>query len=277
MPLFLFFPKSSDGYVETELVFALVNFAASFKDFEGIINMLNTDATGAFPLPTAYWSMDNSSLLDSTTILDNVGTAHGTLTNTPTTGIAGQVQQAFSFALVNSEFVDMGSVGILDWGAGNGSVGAWFKTSTNYSVLDGNIVSNGSINAGGKRYHLYIEGGTNFIAFGIDDNTALQKAASSIVFNDGNWHHVIGVREGSDIKLYVDGILVDTTSIGSYGNLDDPNGVRVGCTVDFISGLEDHFFDGEIDEVFVLTGQALTATQVFEIYSLGATNQKLVS
>jgi len=78
--------------------------------------------------------------------------------------------------------------------------------------------------------------------------------------NDGNWHLLVGVYDGTKQYLYVDGQLVGTpqgsTPSGSTGD------VRIGGAPDY----GNRFFTGNISQVAILTN-ALTSAQVVAMYN----------
>jgi parallel beta-helix repeat protein len=77
--------------------------------------------------------------------------------------------------------------------------------------------------------------------------------------SDTNWHHVVGIRNGSNMSIYVDGNLqetiysVPTDTLGSSGNLYLGSGYAGGT----------QFFKGSIDEVRIYN-RALTAAEILE-------------
>lgn len=72
---------------------------------------------------------------------------------------------------------------------------------------------------------------------------------------NGEWHHLAMTREGSNIKLYFDGILVDTQSAGS---LDITDG---GTHIASIGDNDTYNFNGDISQVGIWQG-ALTQAQI---------------
>jgi hypothetical protein len=73
--------------------------------------------------------------------------------------------------------------------------------------------------------------------------------ASSPVLKTGVWHHVAGVYDGSEVRMYLDGELLDTRpASGSRRTNDLP--LMIGSDVDR-GGNGTSFFEGEIDAVRV--------------------------
>ena len=70
-------------------------------------------------------------------------------------------------------------------------------------------------------------------------------------FNNGAWHHVVAVRDGTYNRnyLYVDGVLQNTggTSVSLSGNLNSSSPISFGSLI--FNGNPDYFFTGAMDEV----------------------------
>jgi hypothetical protein len=74
--------------------------------------------------------------------------------------------------------------------------------------------------------------------------------------NDGQWHHVVGVYDGTRSCLYIDGSL-DTSAQATGRISDDDEPVLIGDN----SQYGNRFWDGLIDDVRVY-GRALPESQV---------------
>ncbi len=126
-------------------------------------------------------------------------------------------------------------------GTGGFTVAAWVRsTATQYQV----IVQQRSIREfnGEYMFHLNAFGQVGFWTFG---GLALgPSAASTQPVNDGDWHHLVGVREDNGtMKIYVDGVL-DGSKAGAPRPLV-PINVYVGADMRGSS----RFFDGTLDDV----------------------------
>jgi len=110
-------------------------------------------------------------------------------------------------------------------------------------------------NAAQLSYILNIPATNNVFQFAIRTGGATKKARSTPTYNDGNSHHVMGTYDGSNIKLYVDKVLVDSSAV--TGSITD-------STADFVIGAGDgniSNFDGTIDDTAIYA-TALTSAQV---------------
>lgn len=116
----------------------------------------------------------------------------------------------------------------------------------------GNIVGK-DVGANQPSWWFRIEDGR--IRFFVDDGDDNASAWSETSINDGEWHHLAGVRdcEGGELRVYVDGALEDSQSDPTDSSLANGNAVSIGV---FNSGTRQ--FTGEIDFVRI-SNKALPA------------------
>ncbi|MEI6327568.1 MAG: LamG domain-containing protein, partial [Candidatus Roizmanbacteria bacterium] len=138
---------------------------------------------------------------------------------------------------------------------GSMSVGAWIKTATT-----------------GKRIISKYDPSLNSFDFSIGVWTTDHKinfnvagshvAVGATTVDNNAWHFVTGVVSGTDVYVYVDGVLDgSTTTTVPQDNLQP---INIGLSPANSTG----FFNGSIDEPFVTT-EVLTAAQIFEMYNSG--------
>jgi len=139
----------------------------------------------------------------------------------------------------------------LDMGAGDFTVISVFSSTTTSSGAT--IAAKGAGNVGAKRYILALVGSVpEYSYFELDDNTAFKRAKDFDVVNfDGNPHMLIGMRFGTDLKLYRDGGLKETIDITGYGDLDSPDPLSIGALWDKSGSAYAWFFEGNIGEVII--------------------------
>ncbi len=141
----------------------------------------------------------------------------------------------------NMNYVDLGAAPELNFGTGSWTVTGWFKTEqTGTTDADkGNIFSNGGDNTGGIRYTLGINEVTSgAMTVTTDDDVTKVQATSPAGLNDGNWHFAAGVRDGNVIRIYVDGVLHQTTNLPAGYNLSGTSQTNsyIGVGVNFATG-----------------------------------------
>lgn len=81
--------------------------------------------------------------------------------------------------------------------------------------------------------------------------------------NDGNWHHVAMVYDGSHKIFYVDGVSVSST-VATGSPTTNTAAVTVGADVTHSNA----FWTGFIDSVRIYT-RALSATEILKLYKIG--------
>lgn len=235
--------------------------------FSGTTGLVINSTTGEIDLSA-------STVASHTITYDTTSSGSSVCPNTSTqtvdialAGIANNYSMEFDAA--SSDYINAGNDSSLNWGTGNGTVSCWFQTTQNVSgAVD--LVINGGFSSGGKAYILYLDASEK-VGFYLDDNVSpTTPAQSSGSVADGNWKHVVGVRESGTIKLYLNGSLVSTQT-DTTGNIDSTDNLIIGAGTNASSGAIGNFFDGIIDEVAVWN-TALTSSQVSEIYNATGTN-----
>ena len=225
------------------------------------------------PQMDAWWAGDG----DATDLL---GTFHAS-------AVGGVV---FSPGQVDDAFVLDGSTGfvfvgdVLDPGLGDFSVDAWVRVDGPLGLTAfNNIVRKGvTLNESSQRpgFDLGITT-TGFLSFGVSDvvDGSVVSAVDPALFPlDGQFHHVAGVldRGAGQIHLYLDGVLVDSTPIGSLGNIDSAAPLAIGVLDRGSFGVDDGFFPGTIDEVEMFS-RALTAVEIAGLFAADSAGKCKVS
>lgn len=150
------------------------------------------------------------------------------------------------------------------------SIAAWFKSSTSseqkifQSLSIVTKISGIMLNLEASTYKLRILSGKNT---GVSQGTDWQKATGTRILNDGLWHFGVGTWDGSYLDVYVDGLNEAHVAWASAPAYEATNYVRVGCGNN--NGTNSEFFTGSLDDVYLLNGKALTATEVLYLYRTG--------
>jgi len=158
----------------------------------------------------------------------------------------------FDFALSfdgSDDYVDCGSAVENSPNAITQSV--WVKTASNKVILSKRHSDSTSWPT------LMIENGHAVIA--IDGSNHCTKIAGTTVVTDEGWHHIVGVKNGNDYFIYVDGNL-ENSGTDSFG-ISSTHNLHVAH-----HGAWNNYFNGFIDEVRVYN-RALSQTEVAELYS----------
>ncbi|PIR70528.1 MAG: hypothetical protein COU46_01160, partial [Candidatus Niyogibacteria bacterium CG10_big_fil_rev_8_21_14_0_10_42_19] len=144
---------------------------------------------------------------------------NGTIINgaTPAPGISGQ---ALSFDGTD-DYVSITNSSSLDFGTGNFSFSAWVKTTQNCSgnkvymseyESDAQSIWLGCVDSGGVGKAFFSTRDSNVVTVG--------SGNSITTINDNKWHHLLGVRNGDNVYIYVDGASENSGTGSRTGNFD---------------------------------------------------------
>ena len=118
----------------------------------------------------------------------------------------------------NGDYVDCGNPAALNFSTGDWSLSAWIKNTMSGTgdINKGSIIANGGDGSGGHRWGLVVSEQTEGkLTLVTDDNASKKQAKSATSVNNGAWHHVLGLREGAEIRIYIDGMHEATTGLPS--------------------------------------------------------------
>ncbi|UTF61389.1 DUF6701 domain-containing protein [Gilvimarinus sp. DA14] len=214
---------------------------------------------------TGYWQMDEPQWTGAVDeVLDSSGNSlHGT----PVSAMTDDATPALS-----------GNPGTCGYGAFNGSTdyirvphdpllngleglsySAWVRADTWTGVRQ---IMAKSVHGGGSgraQMGLFSEGGS--LKARVETDAGRYDVAATLPAS-GNWVHVASVFEGDELKLYVNGGQVGSTSFSRTQLIQTTDPLIIGKRV----GTAQYFFQGDIDEVRVYQG-ALTADEVSALAS----------
>jgi hypothetical protein len=110
-------------------------------------------------------------------------------------------------------------------------------------------VGAGGVSGGGWRFRI-ASGGTNY-----------DVDATSIPLEPGRWYHVVGTYDANILKLYVDGVLANSNTIGAKTITNSANALTIGVA-------NSTSWAGALDEVSVWSDD-LSSTLVTSHYNAG--------
>ena len=159
------------------------------------------------------------------------------------------------------DYIDIGNPASLQI-TGNMSISAWVKTSDTgaYEIIVGkdDVGSN-------RSYYLY-KSSTQKAKFYIYTSGVGANVEGTSAISDGNWHHILAVNDGTDLKIYVDGALEGTNS-GGGGAIDNTSvNIEIGRRAGVL-GVRGNW-TGSIDEVAIWNSDQ--SANVASIYNSGA-------
>ncbi len=202
-----------------------------------------------------YWRLDES----SQPYVDSYGTNHATCTNcpNPTTGIANGAQQ---FSLTSQ--VNVPDDNTFDWGVSESfSIEFWMKTDSS-STCSGNQVMAGRTS---PFWWVGCLSNTGLAYFELNDTSGNGTAvAGHTDLTDGNWHHIVAIRDSSQVRLYVDGIIEGSSNYTYSSGFSSTSALTMG----WLNLGGGYHFIGNMDEV-ALYNRTLSETEIFNHYYLG--------
>ncbi|MDD4110154.1 MAG: LamG domain-containing protein [Clostridia bacterium] len=196
----------------------------------------------------SYYKLDEI----SGSVIDSVGSNTGT-NNGATTNVAGKINTAYDFDGTNDKIVYSGNLA-----SSSTTLSTWFKFTE--SGIYRFIELGGLTTVTNSFMSIVHEDG---ILGSIRDDAGHTVSTSAYTgYNDGNWHMATLTEDGTNIKLYVDGNLLETKSISTIGTQTFTSfniGVYQGSY---------QYFSGTIDEVGIWS-RALTPSEVELLYNDG--------
>lgn len=154
------------------------------------------------------------------------------------------------------DYVDVGNPASLQI-TNTITLSAWIKT-TDTSAGE-QIMAKDGISGGTRSFILQRNGSVaRFLVF---KSGSVSAVSSTTTINDGNWHHIMGVNDGTDLKIYLNGTL-ENTNVGGGGTFDSATGnIYIGRRGG--SAAQRAYFTGNIDEVAVWdTDQSANASAI---------------
>jgi hypothetical protein len=199
---------------------------------------------------------------------DIVGTNDGTLVNSVTFA-PGKVGQAFSLNGVN-QYINTGSSATFD--VLNFTIDAWVHIDPATNVGERRVISRDDVvvvpDSSRQLFVLKSSspsgsgGADGHAVFAILKGGALAQVSAPAALTAG-WHHLAGVRFRSTLALYVDGVLVATTTTSITGTISPLAPLVIGQVS---PALNAEFFPGLIDEVEIFD-RALSASEIQAVFN----------
>ncbi|HJZ38965.1 MAG TPA: DUF2341 domain-containing protein, partial [Bacteroidales bacterium] len=200
---------------------------------------------------TGVWHLNDQNNIADAAGGDNIGTNNGTV------DINGLIGFAQDFEASQMDYIDISNESSFDI-ITNITVSAWVKRES-YSTQWQAIITKGD-----NSWRLHRNSSTNAACLHL---TGGSNANGTINVNNGNWHYIVGTYDGTNSKLFIDGVL-DASGTGggniSLGNYNVAIGENLQAT--------GRYFDGIIDEARVLS-----ATRSLEWIQTEYNNQRIGS
>lgn len=190
----------------------------------------------------AYWKF-NSSMLDSS---GNSYLIYSSTTDTYATAQTADFGNAFDFD--GSKFLFTGTTTVdLEPDNNNWSLSAWFnQDNTNTMTLYSKWYAN-------EGFELTIESAAIVIKWATFDYTFSHSGITATT-----WNHVAFTRDGTSIKVYLNGNLLDDQTPGTW----EPSAEITQLRLAEHQATQTNRFYGMIDEVSVFNARTLTASEI---------------
>ena len=205
----------------------------------------------------AYWKLDDGIGIAATDSNGNINP--GTLHPNDMLWVLGKVgPYALNFNGSNS-YVSVPDSSLLRIAAGSPvTLVAWIKPASLPFAVPGEIVGKGvrgvngyGININGSSVNIGSHGGSNF------NSTATLTA--------GNWYHIVGIINGANTKIYINGVAdASTGTVNTPANTIDT--VNIGAVLTTSPNTYGNYFNGTIDDVRIYA-RALTASEIMTLYA----------
>ncbi|MEK6874555.1 MAG: LamG domain-containing protein, partial [Nanoarchaeota archaeon] len=220
------------------------------------------DASGspAPDVPVALWHFDDNS---TTTAFDFFGDNNASVNGSSTAdGVWGT--KGFSFDGVNdmirvanaSNFKPTTALTLGAWVKPN-AFPAWAK------VFSLDYRSDGTWTAPYIAYDLMPSAGTTGrptmeVAIG----GSLKQITSTVILSTGVWSYLVGTFDGTNISIYVNGVLANSTSASGTIDYGTSRDLAIGAASPYIS---QEYFNGSMDELEIYN-RALSAAEINQSY-----------
>ena len=215
------------------------------------------------PAINSYWQLEETS---GTTFLDSVGGHDAACTVCPDF-TTGRVGNALLFDGVE-DAVSVPSDAAFNWGPTDDfSIEFWMKTDSSNQCVGNQVIIGRDEDVSNVHWWVGCWGNSGVAAFRLRDKTGKSVLLfGGTPLNDGQWHHVVAVRNGATTEnsLFVDGRLEDSKVVVYNDGFAATAKINIGWL-----NLDGYYrFAGAVDEV-ALYNQALTETEIQQHYSSG--------
>ncbi|MGD2109796.1 MAG: LamG domain-containing protein [Phycisphaerae bacterium] len=157
---------------------------------------------------------------------------------------------ALQFDGAGDHVIPMGSESDFDIGDGDFTLAATIQTSYSDTVPASNLVITKENAGSDPTYALAVRRDTGLVRFFIADGSSNVIIDSTTIVNDGVPHRLVGIREGDQLLLFVDGIEEAMVSIPeTFGSTNNNANLVIGGRT--VAVIDPGDFHGIIDDVRV--------------------------
>jgi hypothetical protein len=254
------------------------NFNNAYTDSSGNGNTLTASGSPTFSTNVAWEDpvgVDGSTYLETSLVSywkleessgtrEDIHSTNDLTDNNTVTSATGIIDTGADFESTNSEWLSIadGSQSGLDILA-ELSLSFWVKPE---GTSGSNPIGKWQTTGNQRQYRAEISG--TAITFQVSTNGTEQAGntltVGSLTLSAGTWYHIVLVRSGATMQIYLNGKMVGNASISASGNLYNGTGA---FTIGAIA-TPANYFDGIMDEVAVYS-RALHYGDVLDLYDEG--------
>lgn len=200
-----------------------------------------------------YWNFDENTGI---TANDTSGSGNNGQLLNGASWTAGKIGSAIQFNGADSKVLT-GNPSLLNFGAGQDfTISLWIKGSDTTQAQK--IISKRSSTPDG--YQLRFNNPTSLI-WRVDEPVTITDTIAPTHPLNGAWRHIVTGRNGSQHFLYIDGVLVKSSTDSTSDSLQNTESLTIGNDQGSAEG-----FNGAIDEVRIYN-RGLTSQEILDIYN----------
>ncbi len=220
-------------------------------------------------IPTHQWKLDET--IDP--YADTYRDANGTCVANCPVSVTGQIGSGQRFDGSDDE-IELAYNNSYDWNRTDSfTVSFWMNAATGGISTTEVIIGRDDRPTTNVQWWVGYDATTGYVKFSLIDSNNVHGSIENTthVVNDGLWHHVTFVRDGTanTDTIYVDGVLgISAPSAAFTGDFSIAN---KGITLGNLSPTDNFDYNGSLDEVTIFNA-ALSADQVKQLHSQGLVN-----
>ncbi len=154
----------------------------------------------------------------------------------------------------------------FNFGTGDFTIACWLNTPSSNRMM---VWAESGAN-GGRDNQTWLRLNDNAqrqIRFAVEDGSGGTIQNSDHTVSDGEWHHVVCVREGRVSRVYVDGILIQEGTAPVVKDVSNSQNFKIGAQETDGGGSYSNYFNGMIDD-FLVYRRALNGQEVTDLFEL---------
>jgi hypothetical protein len=216
----------------------------------------------------AYWKLDETG---GSEFIDYFGGNNGVCNEaggkcpTPVIPVESFLNGAQSFD--GTDEINVPSDEAFNWGADSSfSIEVWANIALGGTCDKSNVFIGRHAGSFESAWWVGCNPGSAKAVFSIRDSTMVgMEISAGPALNDGEWHHVVAVRDGSkdENQLYVDGVLVASAPVNYLGDWISDKGISIGYhnVWEYTEYKPSYHFTGKLDEIAIY-GRALSLAEI---------------